>query len=61
MRARDDGLQMPLHQVLVCPVADNDMTTESFREMTIAVPLNPIAMRWFAGHYLNSPDDGMHP
>ena len=61
MRARDDGLQMPLHQVLVYPVADNDMTTESFREMTNAVPLNPTAMRWFAGHYLNSPDDGLHP
>lgn len=61
LRARDDGLPMPLHQVLVYPVADNDMDNESYREMEQAVPLNPTAMRWFAKHYLEGTDGGMHP
>ena len=61
LRARDDGLPMPLHQVLVYPVADNDMTNESYREMTDAIPLNVAAMKWFAKHYLEGTDGGLHP
>lgn len=61
LRARADGIQMPLHQVLVYPVADNDMTLPSYGEMENAVPLNPEAMRWFSKHYLEGTDGGMHP
>lgn len=61
MRARDDGVQPPLHQVLVYPVAGRDMATESYREMTQAVPLNSVAMPWFFKHYLNGDNDGLAP
>lgn len=61
LRAREDGLQMPLHQVLVYPVADNDMTNESYGEMENAVPLNVAAMKWFSKQYLEGTDGGMHP
>ena len=61
LRARQDGVPMPLHQVLVYPVADNDMTNESYREMENAMPLNVPMMKWFAKHYLEGTDGGMHP
>lgn len=61
LRARNDGLQMPLHQVLVYPVADNDMTNESYREMANAIPLNLPAMKWFSKNYLEGTDGGLHP
>jgi acetyl esterase len=61
LRARDDGLQMPLHQVLVYPIADNDMTSESYLEMENAIPLNAPGMKWFAKQYLEGTDGGMHP
>ncbi|HEY5060974.1 MAG TPA: alpha/beta hydrolase fold domain-containing protein [Gemmatimonadaceae bacterium] len=34
LRARDGDVQMPVHQVLVYPVADISMSTESYAEMT---------------------------
>ena len=61
MRAREEGLQLPLHQVLVYPVADAAMNTESYREMTEAIPLNSPMMPWFFKHYLNTPEDGRSP
>lgn len=61
LRAGDDGLPMPLHQVLVYPVADNDMTHESYREMLGAIPLNVPAMHWLAKHYLDGTNGGMQP
>lgn len=61
MRARDDGIQMPLHQVLVYPVADYSMHGESYREMAQAKPLNSAMMPWFFSHYLDSTADGQSP
>lgn len=52
LRARDRQLQVPLHQVLVYPVAGTDMNTESYREHADAKPLNKAMMQWFAKHYL---------
>ena len=59
--ARREGVPLPLHQVLVYPIAGFDTATESYREMTDAVPLNTPAMRWFFEQYLNSPQDGQAP
>lgn len=61
INARDAGLPLPVHQVLVYPIADSDTTTESYREMTHAKPLNSAMMQWFFDNYLGSPDDGRTP
>lgn len=52
IRARDQRVQLPVHQVLVYPVAGTDMNTESYRENANAKPLNKPMMAWFAKHYL---------
>jgi len=59
--ARREGVQAPVHQVLVYPVADYGQDTASYREMTESQPLNARAMAWFFAQYLNSPQDGATP
>ncbi len=61
MRARDEGVQLPVYQVLVYPVAGYDFETESYREMTNAIPLNSQMMRWFFDNYLGMPSNGELP
>ena len=56
IRARDEGLQAPLHQVLVYPVANNDMESSSYIENATAKPLGKAAMQWFVRYALQSPD-----
>ena len=41
--ARDRKVPLPLHQLLVYPVAGTDMTTESFKENADAKPLNKVS------------------
>ncbi len=45
--ARDNGIQMPLTQILVYPIADNDMNSASYIENVDAKPLNKPFMQWF--------------
>ncbi|UEM20534.1 alpha/beta hydrolase [Skermanella mucosa] len=59
--AREQGLQPPVHQVLIYPVAGNDIETESYREQANAKPLNKAMMAWFFDKYLRSPRDGNNP
>ena len=61
LNARDAGLPLPVHQVLVYPIAGYDMQTESYREMTQAKPLNSAMMAWFFDKYLRSPADAETP
>ena len=56
IRARDEGLQAPLHQVLIYPVANNDMESASYRENATAKPLGKAAMQWFVQHTFRSPE-----
>ena len=56
IRARDEGLQAPLHQVLVYPVANNDMESQSYLENATAKPLGKAAMQWFVRYAFQSPD-----
>lgn len=56
-----EGVQPPVHQVLVYLVADYGQDTESYREMTEAQPLNSKAMGWFFEQYLTSPQEGGTP
>ena len=59
--ARDKKLQMPLYQVLVYPVASNDMNNESYTKYAAAKPLNKAMMAWFVKNYLVSTDQSADP
>ena len=48
--ARDHGVQPPLAQILVYPIADNDTNTASYIEHADARPLNKPFMEWFVSH-----------
>jgi acetyl esterase/lipase len=50
--ARDKGVMLPVHQLLVYPVANNDMNSESYQKYAAAKPLNKPMMEWFARNYL---------
>lgn len=53
--AQAQGIQMPVHQVLVYPVADVSMDTPSYRENAKAKPLNAPMMKWFFDQTLSNP------
>ena len=61
IRARDEGVTQPLTQVLVYPVAQIDMTTDSYVEYAHAKPLNKAMMEWFVKHYLGGPAGAADP
>jgi acetyl esterase/lipase len=50
--ARDKGVMLPVHQLLVYPIANNDMNAESYKKYAAAKPLNKPMMEWFAKNYL---------
>ncbi len=61
MMARDKGFAMPLHQVLVYPIANYDTTSESYMKYAAAKPLDKPLMAWFFSKYLRSAADGKNP
>ncbi|RYD81643.1 MAG: alpha/beta hydrolase [Sphingobacteriales bacterium] len=52
MMARDKGIQMPVYQALVYPIANDDTNSESYRKNVNAKPLNKAMMIWFYKNYL---------
>ncbi len=58
LMARDQGLPQPAHQILIYPVVDCNFETASYQMHRNAQPLNADMMKWFWGHYLNSPVEG---
>ena len=56
--AREQNLKLPVHQLLIYPVANYDFDSESYIENANAKPLSRAAMRWFFQHYLNWHTDG---
>jgi acetyl esterase/lipase len=61
MMARDKGMQLPVHEVLVYPIAGYDFTTPSYKASDSTKPLGTGLMKWFFDKYLNSPADGASP
>ena len=61
MMARDKKMQLPIHEVLVYPIAGYDFTTPSYKESDSTKPLSSGLMKWFYEKYLNSPSDGTNP
>jgi acetyl esterase/lipase len=59
--ARDQGLQAPLHQVLVYPLVGNDLNTESYVENATAKPLNKPMIEWFVKHTFTSEAETADP
>lgn len=52
--ARDKHIMVPVHEVLVYPIAQADMNTESYKMYEKAKPLNKAMMGWFTEKYLNT-------
>ncbi|MCY7330896.1 MAG: alpha/beta hydrolase [Saprospiraceae bacterium] len=52
MMARDKKMMVPLHEVLVYPITQTDMTTESYTKYADAKPLDKPMMSWFFDKYL---------
>ncbi len=61
MMARDKGFQLPMHQILVYPIAGYDFNTASYKEADSTIPLSSGLMKWFFDKYLNSSADGKNP
>lgn len=55
--ARDKNVALPVHQLLVYPVAQTDTHTESYVEWANAKPLDKASMEWFVKHYTSKPAD----
>lgn len=58
--AERDGAALAV-QVLVCPVLDAACDTPSHREFETGPLVSSAAIRWFWGHYLADPADGLSP
>ena len=54
MMARDKKIQLPVYEVLIYPVANNDMTDESYTKYAMAKPLDKAMMAWFVKNALPS-------
>lgn len=59
--ARDKGAPMPLHVLLVYPIAQSAMNTKSYQEWANAKPLDKAGMAWFFDKYGRTPDDMKDP
>jgi len=51
MMARDKGIQQPVYQVLVYPVASTDLNSDSYKKADSTKPLNKAMMEWFFKNY----------
>ncbi len=59
--ARHQKVQMPVHMLLVYPVAGTDMNTPSYIANQNAIPLSKGSMGWFVDKVLAKPEDAMNP
>lgn len=59
--ARNEGFPMPVHQVVVYPVANNDLNTESYVRYQNAKPLSKPFVEYFVANYFRTPADGDSP
>lgn len=61
MMARDKKIMVPVHEVLVYPIAQADMTTESYQTYANAHPLNKAMMGWFTKNYVTAMPEAKDP
>jgi acetyl esterase len=61
IEARDKQQPLPLHLLLVYPVASSDMGSEAYVKYATAKPLNRAMMTWFTDKYFRTPADAKDP
>lgn len=61
MMARDRGIKIPVHQLLIYPIANTDFNTPSYVEYADAKPLGKPLMMWFFDKYIRTPEDLNNP
>ncbi|UAY52849.1 alpha/beta hydrolase [Ferruginibacter albus] len=59
--SRDNKIKMPVYEVLIYPVANNDMMSESYSKYADAKPLNKAMMMWFVKNELSSSAQAADP
>ncbi|MCZ4222651.1 alpha/beta hydrolase fold domain-containing protein [Pedobacter rhodius] len=59
--ARDKHIMIPVHQVLVYPIAQANMETDSYKMYADAKPLNKAMMGWFTEKYLTTMIEAQNP
>ncbi|SEA98366.1 alpha/beta hydrolase [Pedobacter hartonius] len=59
--ARDKKIMLPVHEVLVYPIAQADMNTKSYIAYAKAHPLNKPMMAWFTEKYVNAMAEAKDP
>lgn len=59
--ARDKKIMVPVHEVLVYPIAQADMTTKSYQAYANAKPLNKAMMAWFTEKYVTAMAEAKDP
>jgi acetyl esterase len=56
--ARERNYALPIHELLVYPVADNNLNTASYQQYANAVPLSKANIEYFTSLYFTTPADG---
>jgi acetyl esterase/lipase len=56
--ARERNYALPIHELLVYPVADNNLNTTSYNTYANAVPLSRANIQYFTGLYFTASTDG---
>jgi len=59
--AKAKHIMVPVHQVLVYPIAQANMNTESYKLYADAKPLNKAMMAWFTEQYLTTMIEAQNP
>jgi len=59
--ARDKKIMLPVHEVLVYPIAQADMNTPSYQSYANAHPLNKAMMAWFTEKYVTAMAEAKDP
>lgn len=59
--ARDKKIMVPVHEVLVYPIAQADMNTKSYLDYAKAHPLNKPMMAWFTEKYVTAMAEAKDP
>lgn len=61
LMAMHNRTRMPVHQLLICPIAGASYDTPSYRRNASARPYSAAAMRWFMKQYLSKKSQAHSP
>jgi acetyl esterase len=61
IRARDEKQPVPIHQVLITPMAGTDLTLPSYEQNLRSVPISTSTVRWFYEQLLGEVGDRFDP